>query len=58
MKISIKEVKNNATRIIQDALDEVFLSGGGTVEIEKGLYTIGAIRVRSNTTLILKTGLF
>ena len=56
MKIIIKEQKGVATDIIQNALDEVFLSGGGIVEIEKGLYTIGAIRVRSNTTLYLKSG--
>lgn len=56
MKIIIKEQKENATKIIQNALDEVFLAGGGTVEIEKGFYTIGSLRVRSNTTLYLKSG--
>ncbi len=58
MKITVKEQKENATAVIQNALDEVFLSGGGTVEIEKGLYNIGAIRVRSHTTLYLKSGAY
>lgn len=56
MKIIVKEQNENATKAIQNALDEVFLAGGGTVEIEKGLYNIGSIRVRSNTTLYLKSG--
>ena len=56
MKIIIKEQTGIATKVIQDAIDEVFLSGGGIVEIEKGLYTIGAIRIRSNTTLYLRSG--
>ena len=56
MKIIIKAQQGNSTQTIQKALDEVFLAGGGTVEIEQGIYTIGAIRVRSNTTLCLKSG--
>ena len=56
MKIVVKHQQENATKVIQNALDEVFLAGGGTVEIEEGLYTLGSIRVRSNTTLYLKSG--
>lgn len=41
---------------IQRALDEVWKQGGGTVEIPAGKYNIGSIRIRSNTTLLLRSG--
>ena len=44
------------TKAFQKALDDVFLAGGGTVEVPEGEYLIGAIRVRSNTTLYLHSG--
>jgi polygalacturonase len=44
------------TLAFQKALDEVFLAGGGVVEVPAGEYLIGAIRVRSNTTLHLLSG--
>ena len=44
------------TAAFQKALDEVWLSGGGTVEVPAGEFYIGAIRVRSCTTLLLRSG--
>lgn len=38
---------------IQKALDHVFLEGGGEVQIPGGVYKVGGLRVRSNTTLHL-----
>lgn len=38
---------------IQRAIDHVFLSGGGTVEIPGGVYKVKGIRLRSNVTLHL-----
>ena len=58
MKTVVTKTERNATDMIQSALDKVFLAGGGTVEIAEGNYNIGAIRVRSNTTLYLKNGAY
>lgn len=44
------------TAAFQKALDEIWQAGGGTVEVPAGEYYIGAIRVRSNTTLYLCAG--
>ena len=38
---------------IQKALDHVFFAGGGEVVIPEGVYRVGGIRIRSNTTLHL-----
>ena len=40
----------------QAALDQVWLSGGGVVQVPAGRYLIGSIRLRSNTTLYLCAG--
>lgn len=48
--------KELQTAAFQKALDEVWLSGGGKVEVPAGEYYIGAIRVRSHTTLYLCAG--
>ncbi len=48
--------ESDATERIQKCLDECFLSGGGKVVICKGVYPVGGLRVRSNTTLYLKKG--
>lgn len=45
--------KGNQTQYFQKALDYCFLNGGGEVCVPSGEYTIGEIRVRSNTTLHL-----
>ena len=45
-----QELQNEA---IQKALDHVFLAGGGEVQIPEGVYRVGGIRLRSNTTLHL-----
>ena len=44
------------TDAIQTALDDCFRNGGGTVVIPAGDYITGGIRLRSNTTLLLKDG--
>ena len=46
----------DATTAIQRALDDVFLAGGGTVVIEPGIHCVRGLRVRSNTTLHLRSG--
>ena len=44
---------SQTTEYIQSAIDECFLAGGGTVEIQAGEYNIGSIRIRSNVTIKL-----
>lgn len=56
LRLVVTAPEENATALLQAALDKVFLAGGGTVELEKGVYHIGAVRVRSNTTLYLRAG--
>ena len=41
------------TRAIQEAIDTVFLAGGGEVQIPSGVFLTGGIRLRSNVTLHL-----
>ena len=38
------------------AFDDCFEAGGGTVTVEKGEYAVKGLRLRSNTTLKLKSG--
>jgi hypothetical protein len=56
MEVIVKAVNENMTAIIQKAIDDCFLSGGGRVVLENGLYEIGSIRLRSNCTLYMKNG--
>ncbi len=44
------------TRAIQDAIDHVFLAGGGEVQVPEGVFMTGSIRLRSNITLHLLEG--
>lgn len=44
------------TGAIQSAIDACFLAGGGTVEIPAGVFLTGGVRLRSNITLLLKSG--
>ncbi len=44
------------TDIIQRAIDECFLGGGGTVIIPQGIYRVGGLRLRSHVTLHLMSG--
>lgn len=53
---AVPNVGELQTDAIQQALDKVFLAGGGTVTVPAGKYHIGSIRVRSNTTLYLEAG--
>lgn len=56
MEVILKSKNVNMTAEIQEAIDRCFLSGGGKIVLEKGLYMIGGIRLRSNCTLYLKEG--
>lgn len=44
------------TQAFQNAVDDCFLNGGGTVEVPAGEYHIGGIRLRSHVRLLLRTG--
>lgn len=44
------------TDIIQKAIDDCFLAGGGRVVIPCGVYVTGGIRIRSGVELYLETG--
>lgn len=46
----------NETAEIQRRLDDCWRAGGGTVTLTSGVYRVGGLRVRSNTTLLLKSG--
>ena len=54
--ISVRPVAGDATATIQKAFDDCFRAGGGTVTVEEGLYQVRGLRLRSNTTLLLKGG--
>ena len=56
MEIILKAASENMTAVLQKAIDDCFLQGGGKVVLEEGLYEIGGIRLRSNCTLYLKSG--
>lgn len=56
MNIIIMPTEGNITNQIQKAFDDCFLSGGGEVRLTKGIYTVGGLRLRSNTTLYLESG--
>ena len=46
----------NATELIQKAIDDVFLAGGGRVVVGRGFYPIKGLRLRSRVTLYLESG--
>ena len=56
MNISVFSCATDHTKEIQNAIDTCFLAGGGMVTVEDGSYNIGGIRLRSNVTLLLKSG--
>lgn len=56
MEVIIKRENKIMTSEIQTAIDTCFLSGGGKVILEEGVYLTGSIRLRSNCTLYLKSG--
>lgn len=53
---TVSPVEGDATATLQKAFDDCFLSGGGTVTVEKGEYKVKGLRLRSDTTLFLKSG--
>ena len=56
MTLSVPALSGDATARIQQALDDVFRAGGGTVAVEAGVHRVGGLRVRSDTTLRLRAG--
>ena len=44
------------TGAIQAAIDDCFRAGGGTVEVPAGTFLTGGVRIRSNITLLLRSG--
>lgn len=56
MEIILQPKDENMTAEIQKAIDDCFLSGGGRIILEKGLFLTGGLRLRSNCTLYLKSG--
>ena len=54
--VSAPSADVDATAIVQAALDECFKAGGGTVTLSAGEYNVGGLRLRSHTTLRLKSG--
>ena len=55
-EISVGPVSGDATAALQKAFDDCFLAGGGTVTVEQGEYAVKGLRLRSDTTLLLKSG--
>ena len=52
----VRPVEGDATPALQKAFDDCFRAGGGTVSVEKGVYAVGGLRLRSRTTLLLRSG--
>lgn len=50
------DISRLQTAEIQSCIDDCFLNGGGTVVIPAGVYHIGGLRIRTNVTLLLKSG--
>ena len=47
---------DDATARIQRAIDDCFRAGGGMVRVAKGEYNVKSLRLRSNVTLYLESG--
>ena len=56
MEIIVKSKEGLMTADIQQAIDSCFLSGGGKIVLDDGVYLSGGIRLRSGCTLYLKSG--
>ena len=56
MNITLQPKDGLMTAEIQKAIDDCFLSGGGKIVLEKGLYLTGGLRLRSGCTLYLCSG--
>ena len=53
---TVSPVSGDATAALQGAFDDCWRAGGGTVVVEKGEYAVKGLRLRSDTTLLLKAG--
>ena len=56
LEVSVSPVEGDATATMQKAFDDCFRAGGGRVVVGKGEYAVKGPRLRSNTTLLLKSG--
>jgi hypothetical protein len=54
--VTLRPAPGDATLRIQKAIDDCFRAGGGTVTLENGEYPVKGLRLRSNVTLYLKSG--
>ena len=54
----LKPTGADDTALLQGAIDDCFLAGGGKVTLSDGVYNIKTIRLRSNITLYLKSGAY
>ena len=52
----VRPADGDCTLMIQNKLDRCYAAGGGKVVLHPGEYHIGGLRLRSNTTLYLKSG--
>ena len=55
-EVAVQPAEGDATAVLQKAFDDCFRAGGGTVTVEKGEYAVKGLRLRSKTTLLLKSG--
>ena len=53
---TVRPMEGDATAVMQKAFDDCFRAGGGMVTVEKGEYAVKGLRLRSDTTLLLKSG--
>ncbi len=56
VSITVRPSGGDDTAAIQGAFDECFCAGGGTVVVERGEYAVKGLRLRSGTTLLLRSG--
>lgn len=56
LELHVRPVDGDATAVLQKAFDDCFRAGGGSVTVEQGVYAVKGLRIRSNTTLLLKSG--
>ena len=54
--LSARPGAGDATAELQGAFDDCFRAGGGMVEVEGGEYAVKGMRLRSGTTLLLRSG--
>ena len=54
--VRLAPADGDSTRTVQAAIDRAFRAGGGVVRLQKGVYAVGGLRLRSRVTLYLESG--